>query len=222
MKRVVLVVVAVVATLLVVPGGSALACSCVGLTPAQAVADADVVLRGTVTDVALPSRLRLSSSADPATYTVTVAQVFKGTAAATTFVQSAVSGASCGLEGIEPGREYVLFATARGDGLWASLCGGTGPAEAELVTGVEQATGEGKPPRAAPDPQDPNPSEGPVGRLPGERNPAAGDTAWLVPLVGGSVLALLLAAALVLVLVRGHARDSRGGPSPPTGDAPRP
>lgn len=206
MKRVLLVVVAVVAALLVVPGGAALACSCVGLTPGQAVADADVVLRGTVTDVAVPPRLPLSSSADPATYTVTVAEVFKGTAAATTYVQSAVSGASCGLEGIDPGREYILFAKARGEALWASLCGGTGRADAELVAGVVRATGDGVPPRVAPQTQDPTPPEGPVRRLPGERNPAAGDTAWLVPLVGGSVLALLLGAALVLVLVRGRRR----------------
>lgn len=154
-----LVVVTVVATLLVVPGGSAVACSCVGLTPAQAVADADMVLRGTVTDVARPSRLGLRSS--------------------------------------------------------------TGPAEAELVAGVAQATGAGEPPRAAPDTQYPNPSASPVPPLPGERTPAAGDTAWLVPLVGGSVLALLLGAALVLVLVRGHTRDARGGQTPPSGDLPR-
>jgi hypothetical protein len=36
--------------------------------------------------------------------------------------------------------------------------------------------------------------------------PAPGDTAWVYPLVGGSVLALLLGGALVLVLLRGRRR----------------
>ena len=165
-------------------------------------AAADVVLHGTVTDVDLPSRL--SSSAAPATYTVAVARVLKGEAAATTFVQSAASGASCGLEGIEPGRDYVLFAQDRGGDLWAGLCGGTAPATGELMAAVERATGAGTPPRAAPETQAPYPSEGPARDLPGARDPSADDTAWLVPLVGGSVLALLLGGALVLVLLRGR------------------
>jgi hypothetical protein len=205
MKRVLLVVVAVVAALLVVPGGTAMACSCVGLTPAESVAGADVVLQGTVSDVDLPSRL--SSSADPAVYTVRVARVFKGEAAVTTFVQSAASGASCGLEGVEPGREYVLFAQQKGGELWSGLCGGSGPATADLVADVQGVVGGGAAPPAAPATQDASPSEGPVRELPGQRNPSAGDTAWLVPLVGGSVLALLLGAGLVLVLVRGRRRS---------------
>jgi hypothetical protein len=101
----------------------------------------------------------------------------------------------------------ALLMVPGGTALACSCVGLTpGPAVTEVFTGAAAATGDGVPPRAAPQTQDPTPPEGPVRRLPGERNPAAGDTAWLVPLVGGSVLALLLGAALVLVLVRGRRR----------------
>ena len=57
------------------------------------------------------------------------------------------SGASCGLEGIEPGRRYVVFASHQSmeghdaDHLWANLCGGTGPATPKLLAAVAEATG---------------------------------------------------------------------------------
>ena len=53
-------------------------------------------------------------------------------------MRSTVAGASCGLEGIEEGREYVFFAertrthAGRAE-LAASLCGGTAPARPALV-----------------------------------------------------------------------------------------
>ena len=80
------------------------------------------------------------------TYRFAVGEVFRGRAATTTWVRSAASGASCGLEGLEPGREYVVFAQARGDALWAGLCDGTAEATGDLVAGVEQVSGTGRPP----------------------------------------------------------------------------
>ena len=101
----------------------------------------------------------------------------------------------------------ALLVVPGGAALACSCVGLTpGHAVAQAFTGAAAATGDPVPPRAAPETQEPAPPEGPVRRLPGERNPAAGDTAWLVPLVGGSVLALVLGAALVLVLVRGRRR----------------
>ena len=199
MKRALLVVPLMFAALLVLPSSPAWACSCASPTTAQSVARADVVLRGTLADTDGPSRMsRLRSSEDPVQYTFTVAEVYKGNAAATTYVSSAASGASCGLEGLEPGREYVVFALVRGDGLQAGLCGGTAPAARGLVADVEQVTGSGPAPvppglidEAAP--------------LPGQRG-AVGDRPWLVPLVGGLVLALVLAGLLVGVVLRGRRR----------------
>jgi hypothetical protein len=161
------------------------------------VARADVVLRGTLE--APPSGPRvLRRSDDPVTYRFAVAEVFRGAAPTTTLVSSAASGASCGLEGLEPGREYVVFAQVRGDALEAGLCGGTASAGSGLVADVEQLTGPGQPPV----------SPGLIDEavpLPGQPE-APGNGAWLVPLVGGGVLALVLAGLLVGVVLRGRRR----------------
>ena len=105
---------------------------------------ADVVLVGTVTDREPPPPDEIMSTSDPATYTVAVERVLKGEAAATAEVLSAVSGASCGLEGIEIGAEYVVFAHLEGGDLWANACGGTQPASLDFVGEVEDVTGSGE------------------------------------------------------------------------------
>jgi hypothetical protein len=198
-KRSLLLVPVVLAALLVLPATSAWACSCAQMTTAQATEAADVVLRGTLTETYGPSKVGLlRSSEDPVRYTFNVAEIFKDDAAATTYVHSAASGASCGIEGLLPGREYVLFAQAKGEQLWVGLCGGSELAASGFVADVEQVTGPGQPPvpqglidEAAP--------------LPGQRD-VTGDRAWLVPLVGGAVLALVLAGLLVGVVRRGRRR----------------
>ena len=200
MKRALLVVPIVFAALLVLPTAPAWACSCVEATSAQFVDRSDVVLRGTLEAVDRPAGLEEPSSGAPArSYRFTVAQVYRGTAAPTTWVGSAADGASCGLEGLEPGREYVVFAQERGEGLWASLCGGTAVADAGLVGEVEALAGPGHAPaQALPRATD--------GQLPGATAPAS-DRAWLVPLLGGLALALGLGVALVVVVRRGRRRE---------------
>lgn len=190
MKRVWLVVVTVFAALLVVPSGRAWACSCAQASPAQAVRAADVVFRGVLEHLQPPGGL-VSSSEDPTTYTFGVSEVFRGAATTTTDVRSPQSGASCGVEGLRPGREYVVFAQARGEQMWMELCGGTDLAASGLVADVQEITGPGHPPvqpglvdEAAP--------------LPGQHADPGG-TGWLLL---GSGLALALGGALVVVLFR--------------------
>jgi hypothetical protein len=112
------------------------------------------LVTGTVTGITPPPQRRVMSSMDPATYTVEVEDVHKGDAGETIEVLSPNSGASCGLEGIEEGGRYVVFASHQSmeghdeDHLWANLCGGTAPATSDLVTQVEAATGTPRPPDA--------------------------------------------------------------------------
>lgn len=143
MKRALLVVPLFLALVVVVPAAPAHACSCAMLSSAQKVENADVVVRGTITGLDDPGGL---DSGHLVTWEVAVAEVYRGAAAATTFVRSASDGASCGIE-VQEGREYLLFARRVGGDLRAGLCGGTTPASAALVAEVEHLTGPGSPPQ---------------------------------------------------------------------------
>lgn len=121
------------------------ACSCATADP-EAYADwADVVFTGTLTDIEPPVPHEVMSSADPNTFTFDVDQVFEGAVAPVAEVESAMSGASCGLEGMKTGRDYVVFATHHQDTLITGLCSGTGPVDLEHVESIEQVTGPGRP-----------------------------------------------------------------------------
>ena len=199
MKRALLVVPLMFAALLVLPSAPAWACSCASATPVQWVDRSDVVLRGTLEDVDKPSGPAVLQPSDPSvTYRFAVSEVFRGEAMETTYVSSSASGASCGLEGLQPGREYVVFAQTRGDTLWAGLCGGTARAASGLVADVREVTGPG---HEAVRPGLVDEAARPPGAV-----SAAPEGAWLVPLVGGGVLALVLVGALVVVLRRGRRR----------------
>jgi hypothetical protein len=199
MKRALLVVPLMFAALLVLPTAPAWACSCASSTVAESVDRADVVLLGRLSRSDGPSKVGLlPSSDDPVEYTFAVEEVYKGRAAATTHVVSPASSASCGLEGLLPGREYVVFAQAQGGELRAGLCGGSDLAATGLVADVEGVTGAGHAP-AQPGVGDQDAD------LPGAGS-AQSDTAWLVPLVGGGVLAVVLAGLLLGVVLRGRRR----------------
>ena len=167
----------------------AMACSCVQAGTGEHVRWADAVFEATVTDIDEPPLRRLMSSTDPRTYHVEVQTVFEGEPA--TEVLSAMSGASCGLEGIAEGERYVFFATTEQDGLWASLCGGTARATGRLVRDVEAVTGPGTKPAT-----DPSSSAEPVpvGDMTGDDPPAQSAVPlvlWLPPAVGLAVAAVL-------------------------------
>ncbi len=174
------------------------ACSCATASTQEYVDGATAVFTGTVTDTEPPPKRREMSSMDPMTYTFEVDRAFKGDLTSPTEVLSAVSGASCGLEGVREGRRYVVFATeGRGDALWAGLCGGTAPWSAALGADVAAVTGPGvvAPPSVAPagagTPDVAGDETRPTGAGPGE--PEGG--ALAVPVAAASGLALVLLAA---------------------------
>ncbi|GAA1157986.1 hypothetical protein [Nocardioides aquiterrae] len=114
------------------------ACSCVQDSPRQHAKGADVVFTGTLTRIDPPPWRPIMSSGDPATYHFDVDGVLKGDVPSNARVTSAVSGASCGLEGMAVDRRYVVYATGAHE-LSANLCGGTaevGPATVERVEKV--------------------------------------------------------------------------------------
>jgi len=198
MKRALLVLPLFLVLVVVTPAMPAHACSCAMLSSAQKVENADVVVRGTITGLDDPGG---RDSGHLVTWEVAVAEVYRGTAAATTFVRSATDGAACGIE-VQEGREYLLFARRVGGDVRAGLCDGTTPASAERVAEVEHLTGPGSPPRgrtratATTPPGTPSggtPSSGT--RLAGSTPPDSSDVA--LPLgvgVGGALVAAALGA----------------------------
>lgn len=179
----------------------AFACSCVSADAKQFVTWADVVVTGIV-DNRDPPPMPISSSMDPATYTVTIDTIFKGEAERTVKVRSPDSGASCGLENIDLGERYVVFAAYRtlegedSDELWSLLCSGTAAASPALVAEVESVTGPGRPPpgeetvAAALPPRETAPS--PAGRTRPESLARPVALTGVLVLVGGGAAAWLV------------------------------
>lgn len=176
-------------TAVVVAPSSAYACSCAGDSLRDHLQRADVVVQGTIEDLhELGNPLRINrSSGDEVVYDVSVDRVYKGAGGPVTRIHSVVSGASCGLE-VRVGGRYILFADRHGadQKLWGSLCGGTAPADAELVAEVEAAVGGSSPP---------DPTIGPP--------PRAGAGLPLF-MAGGAVVAFGVAAAVALRRRKGN------------------
>jgi hypothetical protein len=160
------------------------ACSCAVASPRQYDEWADVVFTGTLTAVDPPPQRAVMSSGDPATYHFDVDGVLKGVVPPTTEVSSAVSGASCGLEGMFIDRRYVVYAHGVRE-LSADLCGGTAPIGPAAERRLERVSG----PARAPDPAASRPSGGPSS----SDGPAAG---WV--LVGAAGLVTAGAAGVAL------------------------
>ena len=173
-------VVVAAGAVLAVPG-TAHACSCVSEQPRRLVAAADTVVWAEVTDAQLP----LSGSGE-AHYLLAVETVYKGEATETVRVDSAGSGAACGLEGIEAGRQYGFFLQGESSPYTAGLCGGSGAVERDqLERAVRAADGAGA-------------SDGePAGGAPGAGGP---DRLPLSPYSYAGMGAGALAAAVVALL----------------------
>jgi hypothetical protein len=151
MRKLRLLLAAVVGALavLVLAPGPAFACSCVNSGAEEYVDFADLVVVGTFEQ---HRPVPAGKEPDALAWTVAVDEVLEGQAPARMDVITPVSGASCGLEGVEPGRRYVVFASFQtvlgqdSEHPWATLCGGTGPATPAFLADVEEVTGPGEPP----------------------------------------------------------------------------
>jgi hypothetical protein len=97
----------------------AAACSCALGDPRTALAQADAAFVGALVEKRVPSNVR--SSAYRAVYVFRVAEAVKGDLRGTVEVQSAISGASCGIE-TEVGKEIGLLLDREGDAWTSSLC----------------------------------------------------------------------------------------------------
>lgn len=171
--------------------GPALACSCAFGRMPEYVGYADEVFAGTLVDVERPSTKGIWSSNDPVTYTVEVDAVYQGDVGPTADVESAVSGASCGLDGMVVDRRYLVFTTIDGTVPTASLCGGTAPATPERLAAVERLLGAPTPPVAAAQDVDLQPEVRPAT---GTDDAGSGMSVWIVGGVLVGVAALVAAA----------------------------
>lgn len=134
------------AAVTVVPVSPALACSCAAPpSDAASLQSSDAVFSGELVDRHEPGLLEglgQQASSVPATFVFAVETVYKGRVARSQGVESARSGASCGLE-LPQGRRVLVFAEATNDGaLTAGLCGGS-----RLLESAEVPFADGRDPR---------------------------------------------------------------------------
>lgn len=122
-----LVGVAIFASLVIVAGPTArvFACSCIQITPAIALANADVAFVGVVAGVTdAKAGNPVIGSGDPIVYTFAVEQVVKGPAAVQIDLSSPRDGASCG-QTFSLAERWRVFASADGSGgLATGICSG--------------------------------------------------------------------------------------------------
>lgn len=191
-------------SLVVLGAPPSFACSCANVSTPEYVDGADAVFTGTVVDKQPPPKRPVMSSTDPVTYTLDVERTFKGDLSDPLPVLSAVSGASCGLEGVRVGGRYVVFAAqGRGGALWASLCGGTAPWSADLEADVVAAAGPGAAPVAEPaEPAEPAASPDDMAAGTETRPAEGGFLAVPVALAAGLGLVLLAGALWLRLLLR--------------------
>lgn len=191
MIRLTLAVLLGIGGLVLAVAGPSFACSCAMASTKDYVQGADVIVTGTLAELQDPPQQQVMSSTDPVTYTVTVDRVFKGDAGSEVEFTSAVSGASCGLEGMTADRRYTFFLNEGADGLTASLCGGTAPARGGLEKQVIRWTGPAATPAAAPSPPARSPAAPttPAVESADAGTPSRSPAPWLLATAAGAVLA---------------------------------
>lgn len=136
-----------------VTGGAApaFACSCAYNQTSDFVAAADEIFTGTLVRMVDPPQSGVVSSSDPVTYTVEVDGVHRGDVASVATFESAMSGASCGLEGMVVGERYLVFASIDGSRRTSSSCSGTAAAAPGLERAVARLAGAPMPPLSGTD-----------------------------------------------------------------------
>jgi hypothetical protein len=124
-KHFALVVVLLVSLWLPMSATPAAGCTCEVQSSVRHAARADVVFTGRLKEIDEPVGGLTRSSMDPVTYRFEVERVFKGAVPQNASVVSAGDGASCGLEGMNVGSRYTIFAQTDAGSLRSGLCGGT-------------------------------------------------------------------------------------------------
>ena len=127
----------------VVPASVAAACSCGPATPDVVSARNDVVVTGTLADVDDPGG---ASSPHDVVWTLHVDEVFKGRAAATTYV---IAQDSCGPGAPGYGRLQVFAASAREGRLVLDTCQGLDDPTRDTGRALLTAAGTASPPSAS-------------------------------------------------------------------------
>lgn len=151
MKRLLLpcAIVVAAASVLISAARPAHACSCAAITPAQAVAGADVVAIGKVVRLTTAEAESLSPDEDA---TVLVERYLKGDGPREISVDDPPSSASCGIfEAESLGKRYLLFLTGDASPFETNLCSRStelaGEAtDQQLLEDVAAITGSGSPP----------------------------------------------------------------------------
>lgn len=191
---------AVLAAVLFVPASmlltptAALACSCASADVEVLIGYVDTVAVGELTAVDSPSAHADGSvsSNDRVTYAATLQEVFMGDPGNPMTFRSGSNGASCGLEGMRVGQDYVFFVR---DGE-STLCDGTAPATERLIAEVEAVTGPGQPVVAAESDPAPESDPPPVAESPSAEHGSA--AAWFLwPALGVGAVSLLFVGWLV-------------------------
>lgn len=181
-------------TVAAAPSLPAAACSCVQATPTEQAELAELVAVGTITEHEEPAGATWTT--DDATWTVQLAEIYKGSADTEIQVLSAMEGASCGWDHVRVGQEIVVFARADGTQWRSNLCDGSGPATAAITD--ELATALGAPTAVSQPPV--------ISETPAEDSEEADDDGGL-PARGVVGVVFLVAAAALLVV--GAARSRR-------------
>lgn len=132
----ILFLLAVVAGLLTVTGGTAAACSCAQLTPRERVDQAVAVFTGTATEVRLIERF---TGGGKVTATLRTDLVYKGEPEAAFEVSTRAQGPACGYRFVE-GTRYLIFAGRQDGELTTTLCSGN--VELPAGTGLPRPTGD--------------------------------------------------------------------------------
>lgn len=135
-KHFVLIVALVVGLWLPMSATPAAGCTCEMKTSVQHAARADVVFTGRLQEIDAGVRGLVRSSMDPVTYRFEVERVLKGEVRQSASVVSAADGASCGLEGMNLGARYTVFAQIDAASLRSGLCGGTHPGDPDPAVAV--------------------------------------------------------------------------------------
>ncbi len=168
--------------------GPALACSCAYQHMPEFVDGADEIFAGTLTGTSGPPERGVVSSTDPITYAVEVDAVYRGDVGSVAYFESAMSGASCGLEGMEVDRRYLVFVSTDGSERAATSCGGTAPATPGRVDAIERLTGAPAEPAVGADTRKPRAADGVVGAGAPEQRTVP---AWTIVAAGIGAAALL-------------------------------